>query len=71
MTIMVTANGYALVFKNLRELRGVVEHLEGMAEWIERDNRPAPHVYAIHTMKREDAQGFVEKAQAAARELVS
>lgn len=47
MKILSTSMGFILNFDSIKEVRGVIEHLSGMIEWIESENVPSPYLYAI------------------------
>lgn len=47
MIVVSTLEAQVLAFRDLRELRGTIANLEGMAEWIERDGVAPPHLYSI------------------------
>jgi hypothetical protein len=47
MKIISTSIGFILSFDSIKEVEGVVSHLSGMIEWIESEEVPSPHLYAI------------------------
>ena len=48
MKTLGTTKGIVLIFGSLKELHGVIEHLSGMAEWIESEGISSPHLYALY-----------------------
>ena len=47
MQILSTSKGFILISKSLDELRGVIDHLSGMLEWIESEKILPPYLYSI------------------------
>ncbi len=47
MKILSTAIGMVLIFDSHRDLSGVIDHLSGMKEWIEKENIDPPYLYSI------------------------
>ena len=39
--------GVTLVFANEQQLKGVIEHLQGMLEWACTNDIPSPYIYHI------------------------
>ena len=48
MRVIATEMGIVLSFPNKKDLRGVIDHLQGMLEWVETVNAYPPHLYAIY-----------------------
>ena len=46
MKIISTPKGIVLIFETLTDLRGIINHLSGMVEWIEDEDVSPPHLYA-------------------------
>jgi len=47
MKIISTSMGFIFSFDSVKEVKGVISHLSGMIEWIESENVPSPHLYAV------------------------
>ena len=47
MKILSTPKGIVLIFTSLVDLRGVIDHLSGMVEWIEDEDISPPHLYSV------------------------
>lgn len=47
MNVITTGMGFVLSFPNRKDLKDVANHLQGMLEWVEKENVDPPHLYAI------------------------
>lgn len=46
MKIVSSSLAVILVFESRKNLQGIIEHLQGMLEWAEKDNVEPPYLYA-------------------------
>ena len=48
MKIIAAPEGMVLVFKSIKEIEGVIEHLSGQVEWAKEEEIPPPYIYAMY-----------------------
>ena len=56
MNVLGTPQGIVVIFDSVVELKGVIEHLSGMIEWIETENVPPPYLYSMSDDKIDTPQ---------------
>ena len=46
MRVIASTLGLVLYFETRKELKGVIQHLQGHLEWIEKENVEPPYLYS-------------------------
>ena len=63
MKVIASALGIVLFFESKKELKGVIQHLQGHIGWIEQENANPPYLYSIHDdrIPREEIEEMFDK----------